>query len=127
MAVDSNNEAYQIGIASGGPIVEPICGSVTIPNFHTKVSYYFDWINSYINNEEAPENTVSAPDFIENANQSIDVPEDENEAGLEDERVEDTEICDESESVFKNCGDSGSMNLLWLAVLGALCLRRRFS
>lgn len=57
-------QAVQIGIVSGGPMIMPVCGSVTIPSFYTKVSTYYDWIQSYINQSTIPENAIVEPDFI---------------------------------------------------------------
>ncbi|PMM10712.1 hypothetical protein BCT61_08200 [Vibrio breoganii] len=133
VALDSENKEIQIGIASGGPIVEPICGSVTIPNFHTKVSYYYDWIQEYVANESAPDSVILPPDFIENANQSIDIPGEE-APGEDVPGDSDTgevvipEECDESASVFKECGESssGNLNSIWLGLLVVIALVRRF-
>ncbi|MGR5278276.1 trypsin-like serine protease [Vibrio rotiferianus] len=54
----------QIGIVSGGPIILPTCGSVTIPSFFTKVSHYYDWIQSYVTADAPPTSYIIEPNFI---------------------------------------------------------------
>ncbi|CAH1534768.1 Serine protease [Vibrio rotiferianus] len=54
----------QIGIVSGGPIILPTCGSVTIPSFFTKVSHYYDWIQSYVTSDAPPTSYIIEPNFI---------------------------------------------------------------
>ncbi|WP_440887304.1 S1 family peptidase [Vibrio sp. WZ-1] len=54
----------QIGIVSGGPIILPTCGSVTIPSFFTKVSHYYDWIQSYVTADMPPVSYIIEPNFI---------------------------------------------------------------
>lgn len=126
--LDSNNDEIQIGIASGGPIIEPICGSVTIPNFHTKVSYYYDWIQEYVTNESPPNLVILPPEFIANANQNIDAPEDDAPGDSDTGEITVPEECDESASVFKECSESssGNLNSIWLGLLVMIALIRRF-
>ncbi|MPW36811.1 trypsin-like serine protease [Vibrio sp. B1Z05] len=110
---------YQIGIVSGTPLILPVCGSVTIPSFHTKVSYFYDWINQVVDSEELPSDTVTPPNFIQNAQSSED-----------DEALPEEGGCDESETVFVDCGgsdsDSGSVHYIWLLLLSAVAFRRHF-
>ncbi len=60
----------QIGIVSGTPLILPSCGSLTIPSFYTKVSQYYDWVQSYITEEAPPSRYIIAPDFITEAQES---------------------------------------------------------
>ncbi|HAS6044337.1 TPA: trypsin-like serine protease [Vibrio vulnificus] len=57
----------QIGIVSGIPLITPICASVTQPSFYTRVSNYYDWIQSYITAANPPSSHILKPDFILNA------------------------------------------------------------
>ncbi|EOA6547001.1 trypsin-like serine protease [Vibrio vulnificus] len=57
----------QIGIVSGIPLITPICASVTQPSFYTRVSNYYDWIQSYITATNPPSSHILKPDFILNA------------------------------------------------------------
>ncbi|MGR5237600.1 S1 family peptidase [Vibrio alfacsensis] len=58
----------QIGIVSGGPLILPTCGSLTIPSFYTKVSQYYDWVQSYITTDAPPSRYIIEPNFIKEAN-----------------------------------------------------------
>ncbi|MCV6037629.1 trypsin-like serine protease, partial [Escherichia coli] len=53
----------QIGVVSGGPLVLPTCGSLTIPSFYTKVSNYYDWVQSYITADTPPNRYITEPNF----------------------------------------------------------------
>ncbi|CAM3078354.1 S1 family peptidase [Vibrio rarus] len=113
-----NGVDYQIGIISGTPLVLPVCGSVTIPSFHSKVSYFYDWIVAMVDSESDPNATVMAPSFIQ---QAQDATEDASDTEVE------VGACNEDETVFVDCGDSdsgGGLHLLWLLGLGLMAFRR---
>ncbi|MDF2155584.1 serine protease [Vibrio sp. CAU 1672] len=60
----------QIGIVSGGPLVLPTCGSLTIPSIYTKVSQHYDWVQSYITAEQPPSSYIIEPNFIKESKDS---------------------------------------------------------
>ncbi|EGU6977322.1 trypsin-like serine protease [Vibrio parahaemolyticus] len=102
----------QIGVVSGGPLVLPTCGSLTIPSFYTKVSNYYDWVQSYITADTPPNRYITEPNFIINARE---------EAGKECHDGIATNNCD-----FKGSDDDGgSLNLWLLALLAPLAWWRR--
>ncbi len=102
----------QIGIVSGAPLILPTCGSLTIPSFYTKVSQYYDWVQSYITAEAPPSSYIIAPDFITEAQESSD---DYCHDGIA------TNNCN-----FRDTSDGGgSLNFGFLSLLGLLAWRRR--
>lgn len=102
----------QIGIVSGGPLILPTCGSLTIPSFYTKVSQYYDWVQSYITADAPPSSYVIAPEFITDK-------EDGNKDDCNDGIA--TNNCN-----FRDTSDGGgSLNLGFLSLLGLLAWRRR--
>ncbi|GAM77117.1 secreted trypsin-like serine protease [Vibrio ishigakensis] len=117
---DSDGITYQIGIISGGPIVLPVCGSVTLPTFHTKVATYLDWINSVADSADLPSSAVTEPDFIKDARSTED-------GNLPAEEENLPESCNESETVFLDCDDSssGSSGPLGVTILSMLLWYRR--
>lgn len=61
-AQNNNGEWVQIGIVSGGPVGELVCGSLTRPSFYSRVGTYFNWIESY--KGTIPASTVIEPSII---------------------------------------------------------------
>ncbi|MDV6252788.1 S1 family peptidase [Vibrio sp. EA2] len=101
----------QIGIVSGGPIITPDCGSLTIPIYYTKVSQYYDWVQSYITMDGPPSSYIIAPEFL---------------TDIEDG---DTDACYDGIATnncnFRDTSDGGgSLNLGLLSLLGLLAWRR---
>ncbi len=102
----------QIGIVSGTPLILPSCGSLTIPSFYTKVSQYYDWVQSYTTADTPPSRYIIAPDFITKIQQG--------NTGYCNDGIA-TNNCN-----FIDRGDSGgSFNLGLLSLLGLLAWRRR--
>nr|WP_319536279.1 trypsin-like serine protease [uncultured Vibrio sp.] len=102
----------QIGIVSGAPLILPTCGSLTIPSFYTKVSQYYDWVQSYITADSPPNSYIVAPEFIT-----------EIEYGNTDECHDGiaTNNCN-----FRDTSDGGgSLNTGFLSLLGLLAWRRQ--
>ncbi len=101
----------QIGIVSGTPLILPSCGSLTIPSFYTKVSHYYDWIQSYITADTPPSHYIIAPEFIT-----------EIEEG-------NTDYCNDGIATnncnFIDTSDGGGVHLGLLSLLGLLAWRRR--
>lgn len=102
----------QIGIVSGAPLILPTCGSLTIPSFYTKVSQYYDWVQSYITADGPPSRYIIAPEFI---------------TDIEDGNTDDcndgiaTNNCN-----FRDTSDGGgSLNFGFLSLLGLLAWRRQ--
>ncbi|MEZ9130873.1 trypsin-like serine protease [Vibrio breoganii] len=124
---DYDDKSYQIGVISGAPLILPVCGSVTIPSFHTKVSYFHDWITSYVDSDEEPSSTIMAPNFIQNAQ----IPQDdESDPSIpsEEEVLPEEGTCNEDDTVFLDCGSSdssGSLGGIWLGLLGLITFIRR--
>ncbi len=102
----------QIGIVSGTPLILPSCGSLTIPSFYTKVSQYYDWVQSYITDNAPPSRYIIAPEFI------TDIQERNNDDchdGIA------TNNCN-----FRDTSDGGgSLNFGFLSLLGLLVWCRR--
>jgi hypothetical protein len=75
---------------------------LTIPSFYTKVSQYYDWVQSYITADAPPSSYIIAPNFIKEAN---------NEVGGDKECHDGiaTNNCD-----FKGSDDDGGSLGLWL-------------
>ncbi len=102
----------QIGIVSGGPIITPSCGSLTIPIYYTKVSQYYNWVQSYVTAGSAPDSYIIAPEFIAQT------------------REDNTDYCNDGIAT-NNCNfidrgdEGGSLNFGLLSLLGLLAWRRR--
>nr|WP_240701777.1 serine protease [Vibrio gallaecicus] len=109
----------QIGIVSGGPIIMPVCGSVTIPSFFTKISTYYNWVQSYITQATPPSEIIIAPNFITNLGDGT--------GGGPGGGIIPPSDCNDSIST-KNCNfvqpDGGGTNAYWLSILLSLVLLR---
>ncbi|WP_050923178.1 trypsin-like serine protease [Vibrio harveyi] len=93
----------QIGIVSGAPLILPTCGSLTIPSFYTKVSQYYDWVQSYITASGPPSSYIIEPNFIKEANSGSGGGEEECHDGIA------TNNCD-----FRGSEDDGGSLGAWL-------------
>nr|KNY41747.1 serine protease [Vibrio harveyi] len=93
----------QIGIVSGAPLILPTCGSLTIPSFYTKVSQYYDWVQSYITAGGPPSSYIIEPNFIKEANSGSGGGEEECHDGIA------TNNCD-----FRGSEDDGGSLGAWL-------------
>ncbi len=93
----------QIGIVSGAPLILPTCGSLTIPSFYTKVSQYYDWVQSYITAGHSPSSYIIEPNFIKEANSGSGGGEEECHDGIA------TNNCD-----FRGSEDDGGSLGAWL-------------
>ncbi len=128
----------QVGIISAGPIINSVCSSVTLPTWYTNVSYYREWIDSYIDSNEPPEVVITKPDFLIVPEETEDgedtvtegeegetVTETEDEEVIEDEECN-TSIegqyvvfCDDDEDDDSSGGSLGYMYLSLMLLLAA--------
>jgi secreted trypsin-like serine protease len=126
----------QVGIISAGPIINSVCSSVTLPTWYTNVSYYREWIDSYIDSNEPPEVVITKPDFLivpEETEDGEDTVTEEGETVTEtedEEVIEDEEcnasiegqyvvFCDDDEDDDSSGGSLGYMYLSLMLLLAA--------
>ncbi|MBR9786593.1 MAG: trypsin-like serine protease [Vibrionaceae bacterium] len=128
----------QVGIISAGPIINSVCSSVTLPTWYTNVSYYTDWIDSYLDSEQPPEAVITKPDFLvikEEAEEGEDtVTEGEEGDSVTEEEVTDTEECNayiDGQYVVFGCEDDeddssgGTVGYMYLLLMLLLAAGRR--
>ncbi|MGY0615326.1 S1 family peptidase [Vibrio sp. FJH11] len=126
----------QVGIISAGPIINSVCSSITLPTWYTNVSYYTEWIDSYISSDEPPEAVITKPDFLVIAEEDDDTATDEEgDSVTDDEEVTVTEECEtsiEGDYVIFGCDDSadssgGSLDYMYLLLMTLLlAITRRY-
>lgn len=127
----------QVGIISAGPIINSVCSSITLPTWYTNVSYYTEWIDSYISSDEPPEVVITKPDFLVIAEEDDDTATDEEDDSVtENEEVTDTDECEtyiDGDYVIFGCddddGDSsgGSLDYMYLLLMTLLlAITRRY-
>lgn len=126
----------QVGIISAGPIINSVCSSITLPTWYTNVSYYTEWIDSYLDSEQPPEAVITKPDFLivpEETEDGEDTVTEEGETVTEtedEEVIEDEEcnasiegqyvvFCDDDEDDDSSGGSLGYMYLSLMLLLAA--------
>jgi secreted trypsin-like serine protease len=58
----------------GGSFEQQICTSYSRPTWYTNVYYYLDWISSYVDEPEPPEQTIIKPTYLTTSAPDIEVP-----------------------------------------------------
>ncbi|ENP8322705.1 trypsin-like serine protease [Vibrio sp. IRLE0018] len=115
----------QIGIVSGIPLITPICASVTQPSFYTRVSNYYDWIQSYITATNPPSSHILKPDFILNAGSGGDSDSGDNGDGTDGNGDNCHGGISTNSCSFTGTAEGGSLGALTLFALFVLGRYRR--
>ncbi len=120
-------------------MVKVIYLSVTFPTWYTNVSYFKEWIDSYIASEQPPEVVITKPDFLviteetEEGEDTVTEGE-EGDSVTEEEEVTDTEECNayiDGQYVVFGCEDDeddssgGSLGYMYLMLMLLLAAGRR--
>lgn len=126
-----DDKFYQVGIISASPIINSVCSSITLPTWYTNVSYFSNWIDSFITGTEPPELVVTKPDFLVNPDEEdqSDGSSDDGDTPTGEEDITDTSQCDNpsqinigGEETDFGCNDGSSGGATGHAYLWAMLL-----